>query len=234
MATPTNIGSGREERNVLEQLSGICNPQLTLKASTKLALAPFRGCVQVLPADEKDEIGGALTIVSLHSPSEGEIHVLVSNVEIVLGDGQKQPQEEEEGVLRQTSTNSTHLNGSTGIDVTETDTRNCLEKSSKSEEGGKGRKRRRPVSNSIPPTRKSARLQGRAGREREREEKEEQVAAEAKGREEEMERWRERVRGEQRVVCGRVVEWVSSLEDRTSFTRYPLPQVRSIPVSTKN
>ena len=183
-----------------------------------------------MPADEKEENGGALTIVSLHSPSEGEIHVLVSNVELVLGDGQKQPQEEE-GVLRQTSTNSTHLNGSTGkcIDVTETDTSNCLEKSSKSEEGGKGRRRRRRVSNSIPPTRKSARLQGRAGRERERGEKEEQVAAEAKRREEEMERWRERVRGEQRVVCGRVVEWVSSLEDRTTFTRYPLPQVRPIP-----
>ena len=208
---------------------------MTLKASTKLALAPFRSCVQVLPADEKEENGGALTIVSLHSPSEGEIHVLVSNVELVLGDGQKQPQEEE-GVLRQTSTNSTHLNGSTGkcIDVTETDTSNCLEKSSKFVEGAKGRRRKRRVNNSIPPTRKSARLQGRAGREREREEKEERVAAEAKGREEEMERWRERVRGEQRVVCGRVVEWVSSLEDRTSFTRYPLPQVRSIPVSTKN
>ena len=214
----------------------MCNPQLTLKASAKLALTPFRGCVQILPAGKKEENGGKLTCVSLHSPHEGEIHVLVSDVELVFGEGEKQLQEEEEEeILSQTKTNSTHLNSSSvkGVDSTATDTSNQFEEASVSEKGCKGRKRRRRAS--VPATRKSVRLQGRAGREREREREErEKMATEAKRWEEERQRWREReterVRGEQRVVCGHVVEFVSSLKDRTSFTHHPLPQVYFSPM----
>ena len=117
------------------------------------------------------------------------------------------------------------------VDSTATDTSNHFEEASVSEKGCKGRKRRMRAS--VPVTRKSARLQGRAGREREREERE-KMATEAKRWEEERQRWREReterVRGEQRAVCEHVVEFVSSLKDRTSFTHHPLPQVYFSPM----
>ena len=168
--------------------------------------------------------------MSLHSPSEGEVHVLVSEVELVLGEGEKLPEEGEEILKNHTKTSNDITQLKRGeekqVNVTKIDADNHLQESPKLENGGKGRKRRRRGNDS--PTRKSVRLQGRAGREREREEKERE-AAEARRREEERERWRkremERVRGEQRAVCGRVVEFVSSLEDRSSFTHHPLPQV---------
>ena len=213
----------------MEELSGVCNPQLTLKASTKLPLVPLKGCVQVLPA-EREEEKSKLTVVSLHSPSEGEVHVLVSEVELALGEGEKQPEEGEEILKNHTKTSNNITQLKRGeekeVSVTKMDTDNHLQESPKLEKGGKGRKRRRHGND--PPTRKSVRLQGRVGRERERGERERE-ATEARRREEERERWRkretERVRGEQRAVCGRVVEFVSSLEDKTSFTHHPLPQV---------
>ena len=99
-----------------------------------------------------------------------------------------------------------------------------LKQPSKSKNMVRGRKRRR--GDNHPATRKSARLQKKARREDGEEEEEGSRRREEEGsrkRKEEM----ERVRGEQRALCGRVVQFVSSVEDKTSFTHHPISQVYS-------
>ena len=266
-----------EREKLLEEMSGVCNPQLMLKASTRLPLAPFKNRVQVL-SDVEGGGGGRVSVVGLHSPTEGVVHVVVNSVELAAEGTQSTSQEEGEEIgidLAQRATAScvSQVNGGSGreqlktleagsskerfeakkavhhkqpseskkvvqsseskgmvepsdkktVEPSESKKTVHLKQPSKSKKTVRGRKRRR--GGNHPATRKSARLQKKARREdgeedgrRRREEGEEDGR---RRREEEM----ERVRGEQRALCGRVVQFVSSVEDKTSFTHHPLPQV---------
>ena len=267
-------------------MSGVCNPQLMLKASTRLSLAPFKNRVQVL-SDVEGGGGGRVSVVGLHSPTEGVVHVVVNRVELAAEGTQSTSQEEGEEIgidLAQRATAScvSQVNGGSGREqlktseagsskerfeskkavhpkqpseakkvVQSSESKGMVEPSDKktvepseskktvhlkqpskskktvepfeSKKTVRGRKRRR--GGNHPATRKSARLQKKARREdgeedgrRRREDGEEDGR---RRREEEM----ERVRGEQRALCGHVVQFVSSVEDKTSFTHHPLPQV---------
>ena len=59
----------------------IQHPQLTLKASTKLAFTPFNGCIQILPPENKT---GNVVLVSLHSVAESDLHIVVCSVQLAL------------------------------------------------------------------------------------------------------------------------------------------------------
>ena len=59
----------------------IQHPQLTLKASTKLALPPFNSCIQILPPENKT---GNVVLVSLYSAAEGDLHIVVCSVQLAL------------------------------------------------------------------------------------------------------------------------------------------------------
>ena len=251
-----------EREKLLEEMSGVCNPQLMLKASTRLPLAPFKNRVQVL-SDEEGGGGGRVSVVGLHSPTEGVVHVVVNSVELAAEGTQSTSQEEGEEIgidLAQRATAScvSQVYGGSGgeqlktseagsskepfeakkavhhkqpsdakkvvqsseskgmVEPSESKKTVHLKQPSKSKKTVRGRKRRR--GGNHPATRKSARLQKKARREDGEEEEG------RRRREEEM----ERVRGEQRALCGHVVQFVSSVEDKTSFTHHPLPQVYSI------
>ena len=215
-------------------LSGFQQPQLTLKASAKLAFTPFKDCVQLLPAGDKS---GRMTLVGLHSPSEGELHIIMSSVQLTTGGKDtctavEEPIIDNFGCVNDRLNASSHakmLDNSTscvnGCDVTEG---REAELSTEDQLGAAGnkksRKRKRTTGVNLVPTRKSARLLKQAGTKRDNhvtvrllEEKER----------ERRERELEQARAEQQALCGCIVEFVSSLEERESFTHYPLPEVRS-------
>ena len=269
-----------EREKLLEEMSGVCNPQLMLKASTRLPLAPFKNRVQVL-SDEEGGGGGRVSVVGLHSPTEGVVHVVVNSVELAAEGTQSTSQEEGEEIgidLAQRATAScvSQVNGGSGGEqlktseagsskepfeakkavhhkqpsdakkvVQSSESKGMVEPSeskktvhlkqpseskktvhlkqpSKSKKTVRGRKRRR--GGNHPATRKSARLQKKARRREDGEEEEGRRRMEEDGRRRREEE-RERVRGEQRALCGHVVQFVSSVEDKTSFTHHPLPQV---------
>ena len=274
-----------EREKLLEEMSGVCNPQLMLKASTRLPLAPFKNRVQVL-SDVEGGGGGRVSVVGLHSPTEGVVYVVVNSIELAAEGTQLTSHEEGEEIgidLAQRATTScvTQVNGGSGgeqlktleagsskerfeskkavlhkqpseakkvvqpseskgmvepseskkvvqpseskgmvepsdkksVEPSESKKTVHLKQPSESKKTVRGRKRRR--GGNHPATRKSARLQKKARREDGEEEEG------RRRREEEM----ERVRGEQRALCGHVVQFVSSVEDKTSFTHHPLPQV---------
>ena len=264
-----------EREKLLEEMSGVCNPQLMLKASTRLPLAPFKNRVQVL-SDVEGGGGGRVSVVGLHSPTEGVVHVVVNSVELAAEGTQSTSQEEGEEIgidLAQRATAScvSQVNGGSGreqlktleagsntnqketseskkavlhkqpseakkvvqsseskgmVEPSESKKTVHLKQPSKSKNMVRGRKRRR--GGNHPATRKSARLQKKARREdgEEEEGRRRREEERRRRREEEM----ERVRGEQRALCGRVVQFVSSVEDKTSFTHHPLPQVYCTPI----
>ena len=86
-----------EREKLLEEMSGVCNPQLMLKASTRLSLAPFKNRVQVL-SDVEGGGGGRVSVVGLHSPTEGVVHVVVNSVELAAEGTQSTSQEEGEEI----------------------------------------------------------------------------------------------------------------------------------------
>ena len=161
-------------------------------------------------------------MVSLHSPSEGEVHVLVRSEKLAESgemDAVKLGSREDNGSdLRATKvigTDNAAVNACEP-EMTTKEPGNGSKESSKAKKGQRGRKRRRRVN--LPPTRKSARLQKTVR-------KEDEETEARRLREVERAKERERVRGEQQVLCGRVMEFMSSLEDKSSFTHHPLPQV---------
>ena len=209
--------------------------------------------------------GGRVSVVGLHSPTEGVVHVVVNSVELAAEGTQLTSQEEGEEIgidLAQRATAScvTQVNGGSGreqlktleagsskerfeakkavhhkqpseakkvvqpseskgmVEPSESKKTVHLKQPSESKKTVRGRKRR--SGGNHPATRKSARLQKKARRE----DGEEGRRREEEGRRRREEE-RERVRGEQRALCGHVVQFVSSVEDKTSFTHHPLPQV---------
>ena len=113
-----------EREKLLEEMSGVCNPQLMLKASTRLPLAPFKNRVQVL-SDMEGGGGGRVSVVGLHSPTEGVVHVVVNSVELAAEGTQSKSHEEGEEIgidLAQRATAScvTQVNGGSGREQLET------------------------------------------------------------------------------------------------------------------
>ena len=197
----------------------IQHPQLTLKASTKLAFTPFNGCIQILPPENKT---GNVVLVSLHSVAEGDLHIVVCSVQLAL--------EQIHTLLEETAGDQT----SASKDSKELES--CLEKQSdmteENSEGNveeplpakkKSRRRKRITRVNVVP-RKSARLQKQSEKRKALENKQ-AVARLLEEERKRQEREIEQARVEQQMLCRCIVEYVSLMEKKDSFTHYPLPEV---------
>ena len=195
---------------IRRELSGIHSPQLTLKASKKLALAPFRGCVQVLLTGQR------VTLVGLHSPCEGQLHIIVNSLQLTKNKDVTSEEQDKECEM-DTSNDCTTQSVEVLPDTTE-EVAACVEDISKSSRKQPRRRRRTRCAN-RKPSRQSSRLREKRG-------EDEAIARMKREAERECrEREVERVREEQRVLCRCVVEFVSSLEQPDSYTHRPLPEV---------
>ena len=182
--------------------------------------------MQVLPTVDGS---GKLRLVSLHSPSERELHVVVSSLQMTpaADDASCSAGEETSDAVSSRAENaaSTSTNDIKLLEGTrETNTAGL---NSDVSEGGEDlgkkkrqRRRKRTPRLNLAPTRKSARLskQARKGREC-------GSVGMCEEEEERRERERERARVEQQALRGRIIEFVSSLEKKESFTHHPLPEV---------
>ena len=86
----------------------------------------------------------------------------------------------------------------------------------------KSRRRKRITRVNVVP-RKSARLQKQSGKKKALEN--EQAVARLEEERKRREREIEQARVEQQMLCRCIVEYVSSMEKKDSFTHYPLPEV---------
>ena len=196
-----------------------CNlhPQLTLKASTKLAFTPLNGCVQVLPPEDKS---GQVMLVCLHSTAVGELRIVVCS-ELLAQDKSEQVHLEDGNPENQ-------ISASINSKPPETD----LEKQLNTSEGDTEpsvaeplpakRPRRRKRDNIVP--RKSSRLQKRQQNCSNIDNKQALTRLLEEERECQM-RAMEEARVEQQVLCRCIVDYVSSVERKESYVHYSLPQV---------
>ena len=201
--------------DIHRQFSGINNSHLTLKSSNKIAFTPFKGCVQVLPPTG----GQSLTLVALYTSTEDQLHIIVNSVK--LGEDNSVCVAPEDKVVKNedekkvSSDCTLQVNGSAEEGIAGSNTVEIMKAPA-----SKRKRRRRVV---VQPTRKSARLRCKGT-------KGDEVVAKRKQKEEAEYHKKEveRVKEEQKTVCGCVVKFVSSLEDRDIYTNYPLPQVHAI------
>lgn len=194
---------------------GSWHPQLTLKASTKLAFTPLNGCVEVLPPKGKS---GRVMLVCLHSTAVGDLQIGVCSEQLAQ-DKSEQVDLEDGNTQSQTSDSK----------PPETD----LEKQPDTTEGGTEssvaepppakRPRRRKRVNEVP--RKSARLQKRQENCRNKQALA-SLLEEERGR---QMRAMEQARVEQEALCRCIVDYVSSVERRECYVHYSLPEVHVPP-----
>lgn len=192
------------------------HPQLTLKASTKLAFTPLNGCVQVLPPEDKS---GRVMLVCLHSTAVGELRIVVCS-ELLA-------QDKSEQVHLEDGNPESHTSASIDSKPPETD----LEKQPNTTEGDTepsvaeplpAKRPRRRNRNIVP--RKSARLQKRPKNCSNIDNKQALASLLEEERERQM-RAMEEARVEQQALCRCIVDYVSSVERKECYIHYSLPQV---------
>ena len=189
------------------------HPQLTLKASAKLGLTPVNSCVQLLPA-----VGGSgnLTLVSLHATESGlSVAVCSGSLAPSAQNGSKEMQMDAQQAIAdapESMQNDPSLPESSAEASDVVDGTKLVQKSAPK----RGRKRKR-LNPPLQARRKSARLQ-------EQQKKGEALAESMKQAREQWARESELARRERERLCGCMVNVVSSLEKRESYTTYPLPE----------
>ena len=170
-----------------------------------------------------------MVLVSLHSVAEGDLHIVVCSVQLSL-----EKKEQIHTLLEETAGDHSKYQTSASKDSKELES--CLEKQSdmteENSEGNveeplpakkKSRRRKRITRVNVVP-RKSARL-WKQNEKRKALENEQAVARLLEEERKRQEREIEQARVEQQMLCRCIVEYVSSMEKKDSFTHYPLPEV---------
>ena len=192
------------------------HPQLTLKASTKLAFTPLNGCVQVLPPEDKR---GRVMLVCLHSTAVGELRIVVCS-ELLARDKSDQVHLEDGNPENQTSASTDSKPPETDLEKQPNTTEGDID-SSIAEPLPAKRPRRRKRVNIVP--RKSARLQKKQTNCSNIDNKQALASFLEEERERQM-RAMEEAR-EQQALCSCIVDYVSSVERKECYIPYSLPQV---------
>lgn len=185
-------------------------PQLTLKGSAKLAFTPVNGCIQLLPAVSGS---GNLTLVSLHGTGSGLSAAVCSGSLAPAQSGNEEQMDAQQTVAEAPESvqndPSSLDNPAEASDIAD-DTKLAQKSAPR-----RGRKRKR-LNPPLPACRKSARLQEKR--------KGEALAETLKQAKEQRARENEQARRERERLCGHMINFVSSLEKRDSYTTYPLPE----------
>ena len=225
--SPNKIGTeGGSDILTGKSFESVQNPQLTLKASVKLAFTPFNGCVQVLPAESKS---GGVTLVCLTSATEGELRVVICTVQLA-SNIHKQTHtllEESTGknIVSQVVVSNDSKESSSSSDLKELQTHTNTGSSDGDLPAKKvSRKRKRNTQVNIL-LRRSARVRKQSKKNKVDVEQDKRTARLLEEEKERQRREMERVRMEQQALCGCLVDFVSSVEKRDSFTSYSLPEV---------
>ena len=206
----------------------LMRPHLTLKASTKLALTPHNFCVQILPPASKS---GKLVLASLCSlTADSQLHVAICSLDLAPVEPSEQTSNLHGTGEDSETTKCEDLSGvSSGSNQPECSSvkleteANTLTESSVEDSLPKRRRRRKRIILPGTQPRKSARLQ-KQSKSREALENRQAVAKSLKEERECREREVEQAGKERQRLCGCVVEYVSSVEKKESFTHYPLPE----------
>jgi hypothetical protein len=226
--SPNKLSSEGETGIVMrDAFQSVQYPQLTLKASAKLAIAPFNGCVQILPAKNKSD---RVTLVFLNSTSEGELRVVMCTTQLALiKDGQTHALLEEgtgESIVSQecVSNGSELPMESSSLKQLKTDS-NAVP-SDGDIPAKKSRKRKRTTRVDVLP-RRSARVRKQSEKNRGSVELERCAARLLEEERERQKREMEQARMEQLALCACFIDFVSSVEKKDSFTSYSLPEAIS-------
>ena len=206
----------------------LMRPHLTLKASAKLALTPHNFCIQILPPASKS---GKLVLASLCSlTADSQLHVAICSLDLAPVEPSEQTSNLHGTGDDSGTTKCENLSGvSSGSNQPECSSvkleteANTLTESSVEDSLPKRRRRRKRIILPGTQPRKSARLQ-KQSKSREALENRQAVAKSLKEERECREREVEQAGKERQRLCGCVVEYVSSVEKKESFTHYPLPE----------